>query len=70
MVRVDFKVNQSMPNVTFPLQRNWAGNIGVNRAGHTNDTLFFWAWEKQNGSFTANSTEPWGIWLNGGWVHC
>ncbi|EKM50681.1 uncharacterized protein PHACADRAFT_264079 [Phanerochaete carnosa HHB-10118-sp] len=64
-----FQVTQPLPNVTFPLGRNWAGNIPVDRPGHPNDTLFFWAFEKQNGSLTANaseSTEPWGIWLNGG----
>ena len=58
-----------MPNITFPVGRNWAGNIPVDRPGHPNDTLFFWAWEKQNGSFTASSDEPWGIWLNGGQVY-
>ena len=65
----DFEVTQALPNVTFPIGRNWAGNIAVDRPGHPNDTLFFWAWEKQNGSLTADageSTEPWGIWLNGG----
>jgi hypothetical protein len=44
----------------------------VDRAGFPNDTLFFWAWESQNGSLTASagerSGEPWGIWLNGGYV--
>ena len=42
----------------------------MDRVGHPNDTLFFWAFEKENGSLTAGanerSTEPWGIWLNGG----
>ncbi|KAI9568043.1 Alpha/Beta hydrolase protein [Boletus coccyginus] len=61
-----FQVTESLPNVTWPLARNWAGNIPVQRAGHPNDTLFFWAFESSNGSFTANSSEPWGIWLNGG----
>ncbi len=50
--------------------RSFAGNIGVQREGHPNDTLFFWAFEKEKGSLTADangtSTEPWGIWLNGG----
>ncbi|KAG9312814.1 Alpha/Beta hydrolase protein [Chiua virens] len=61
-----FQVTDSLPNVTWPLARNWAGNIPVQREGHPNDTLFFWAFESSNGSFTASSDEPWGIWLNGG----
>ena len=65
-VLVDLQVTESLPNVTWPLARNWAGNIPVQRAGHPNDTLFFWAFESSNGSFTANNSEPWGIWLNGG----
>ncbi|KAJ7812745.1 Alpha/Beta hydrolase protein [Mycena olivaceomarginata] len=45
----------------------FAGNIDVQRAGHPNNTLFFWALENKPGSLTAaKSTEPWGIWLNGG----
>ncbi|PSR71887.1 hypothetical protein PHLCEN_2v12231 [Hermanssonia centrifuga] len=68
-----YQVTDDMPNVTFPLGRNWAGNIPVNRPGHPNDTLFFWGVEKENGSLTASagdrSNEPWGIWLNGGWDH-
>ncbi|EPQ51722.1 alpha/beta-hydrolase [Gloeophyllum trabeum ATCC 11539] len=65
-----FQVTEQPPNVTWTLGRNWAGNIGVQRAGHPNNTLFFWAFEKTNGSLTAaageNSDVPWGIWLNGG----
>ncbi|KAF8550322.1 alpha beta-hydrolase [Imleria badia] len=61
-----FQVTENLPNVTWPLARNWAGNIPVQRPGHPNDTLFFWAFESSNGSFTANSNEPWGIWLSGG----
>ena len=67
---IDFQVVQSLPNVTFQLNRSFAGNIPVGRAGHPNNTLFFWAFEKENGSLTAaageRSDEPWGIWLNGG----
>ena len=67
---IDFQVTKPLPNVTWALPRNWAGNIAVNRAGHPNDTLFFWGFEKKYGSLTAatheDSTEPWGIWLNGG----
>ena len=66
--RTDFQVKDALPNVSFPLGRNWAGNIPVGRPNQPNDTLFFWGFEKENGSFTANSTEPWGIWLNGGCV--
>ncbi|KAI0798571.1 Alpha/Beta hydrolase protein [Irpex lacteus] len=61
-----FQVKHPLPNVSFPLGRNWAGNLPVGRPNQPNDTLFFWGFEKENGSFTANSTEPWGIWLNGG----
>lgn len=64
----DFLVTDKLPNVTFPLGRSFAGNIPVERDGHPNNTLFFWGFEKQNGSLTTNSSinEPWGIWLNGG----
>ena len=65
-LRADFQVTDSLPNVTWPLARNWAGNIPVQREGHPNDTLFFWAFESSSGSFTTASDEPWGIWLNGG----
>ncbi|PSR72472.1 hypothetical protein PHLCEN_2v11686 [Hermanssonia centrifuga] len=65
-----FQVTSSLPNVTFPLNRNWAGNIPVDRHEHPNNTLFFWGFEKENGSLTAAANEredePWGIWLNGG----
>ncbi|GJE98052.1 alpha/beta hydrolase [Phanerochaete sordida] len=64
-----FQVTQPLPGVSFPMGRNWAGNIPVDRPNHPNDTLLFWAWEKQEGSLTADagsSADPWGIWLNGG----
>ncbi|EJD07265.1 alpha/beta-hydrolase [Fomitiporia mediterranea MF3/22] len=65
-----FLVKDPLPNVTFPLSRNWAGNIPVNRTNHPNDTLFFWGFESKNGSLTAsadeNSSEPCALWLNGG----
>ncbi|KAK0488998.1 Alpha/Beta hydrolase protein [Armillaria novae-zelandiae] len=65
-----FEVTEPLPNVTFDVSRSFAGNIGVQREGHPNNTLFFWAFEKEEGSLTADangsSTEPWGIWLNGG----
>ncbi|KAJ7200472.1 Alpha/Beta hydrolase protein [Mycena haematopus] len=63
-----------LPNITGAntLPRNFAGNIPVNRAGHPNDTLFFWAFEHAGkpGSLTApaneRNTDPWIIWLQGG----
>ncbi|KAK7685714.1 hypothetical protein QCA50_011058 [Cerrena zonata] len=62
-----FLVKGSLPNVTFDAGRSFAGNIGVNRAGHPNDTLFFWGYEHEEGSLTDDGNNaPWGIWLNGG----
>ncbi|KAE9402737.1 alpha/beta-hydrolase [Gymnopus androsaceus JB14] len=65
-----FEVTHPLPNVTEPISRNFAGNIGVNRAGHPNNTLWFWAFEKEEGSLTVpageRDDEPWLIWLNGG----
>jgi carboxypeptidase D len=64
-----YEVTKPLPNVTFSSDsgRSFAGNIPVGRANHPNDTLFFWGMEKSKGSFTKeDSTEPWGIWLNGG----
>ncbi|KAF7307471.1 Alpha/beta-hydrolase [Mycena indigotica] len=67
-----FEVTSPLPNITKPLGvRSFAGNVGVNRAGHPNATLFFWAFEKTHGSLTAKSTtEPWMIWLNGTVLCC
>lgn len=54
--------------MTFDLGRNWAGNIPVGRTGHPNNTLFFWAFEKEDSSLTATaderSNEPCGIFIN------
>ncbi|KAJ7627947.1 alpha/beta-hydrolase [Mycena polygramma] len=63
-----FEVTAPLPNVTGPIARSFAGNVGVNRADHPNATLFFWAFEKANGTLTgsASDTDPWIIWLNGG----
>ncbi|KAF8576822.1 alpha/beta-hydrolase [Ramaria rubella] len=65
-----FFVKDQLPNETFSLERSFAGNIPVNRQGHPNNTLFFWGFEKTNGSLTRdaneNTTDPWMIWLNGG----
>ena len=64
---IDFEVTGALPNVTFPITRSFAGNIPIDRPGHPNDTLFFWAYEKKNGTLTdLESAEPWAIWLNGG----
>ena len=74
MESLDFEVTQPLPNITFPLNRNFAGNIPVDRTGHPNNTLFFWGVEKTQGSLTSpagplgDSPAPWGIWLNGGHV--
>lgn len=68
----DFEVNETLANVTFALGRNFAGNIPVQRLNTPNNTLFFWGFERENGSLTAaageRSNEPWGVWLNGGCV--
>ncbi|KAF8217978.1 Alpha/Beta hydrolase protein [Mycena galopus ATCC 62051] len=64
-----FEVTSLLPNLTNAgtLTRSFAGNVAVNRANHPNDTLFFWGFEKTNGSLTGSSTtDPWIIWLNGG----
>ncbi|KZV76554.1 alpha/beta-hydrolase [Peniophora sp. CONT] len=65
-----FLVTQGLPNITFPLPRNFAGNLPVNRPDHANNTLFFWAMENNVGSLTATATQlptvPWMIWLGGG----
>ena len=71
-VPVDFEVTTKLPNITFALGRSFAGNLPVNRAGHPNNTLFFYGFEKSHGSLTVRSHsangDPWGIWLNGGFV--
>ncbi|KAF7980975.1 hypothetical protein HWV62_35776 [Athelia sp. TMB] len=63
-----FEVTEPLPNVTEKIPRSFAGNILTNRPDHRNTSLFFWGFEKTNGSLTAvNATdEPWLIWLNGG----
>ena len=75
--QLDFAVKNPLPGLNLTgraqrLPRSFAGNIPVNRAGHPNNTLFFWAFEKENGSLTAaageRAPEPWGIWLTGGYV--
>ena len=54
---LDFLVSDPLPNMTFTLERSFAGNLPVNRQGHPNDTLFFWAFEKTNGSLTRDANE-------------
>ncbi|KAK2463588.1 hypothetical protein APHAL10511_004339 [Amanita phalloides] len=65
-----FEVTKPLPNVTFPVGKGrlFSGNIGVQRQGHPNDTLYFIGVEKENGSLTSDGDQsrPWGIWLNGG----
>lgn len=44
----------------------------MQRPNTPNNTLFFWGFERENGSLTAaageRSGEPWAIWLNGGYA--
>ncbi|KAI1786917.1 alpha/beta-hydrolase [Ganoderma leucocontextum] len=68
-----FEVKDPLPRLEhIALSRSFAGNIPVNRPDHPNNTLFFWAFERQgtNGTLTApadeNNTDPWIIWLQGG----
>ncbi|EKM51711.1 uncharacterized protein PHACADRAFT_177131 [Phanerochaete carnosa HHB-10118-sp] len=65
-----FQVADSLSGVDFTLPNSYAGNIAVQREGHANDTLFFWAFEHQKESLTAaageNGDTPWAIWLQGG----
>ncbi|CCA72939.1 related to KEX1 protein precursor [Serendipita indica DSM 11827] len=65
-----YRVTDPLPNVTFTLPTTYAGSVSVNRDGHRNSTLFFMAFEKEQGSLTAKederTSEPWTIWLNGG----
>jgi carboxypeptidase D len=68
----DFRVTEKLPGIDFDLGNHYAGNIAVQRPNHPNNTLFFWAFEHQNGSLTApsgqNDDAPWAIWLQGGCV--
>lgn len=62
-------MTEPLPNVTFNVGQSYAGNIPVQRQDHPNNTLFFWGFEKENGSLTSSDENtPWGIWLNGGYV--
>ena len=69
----DFEVHYPLPDLGhIALPRSFAGNIPVDRPDHPNNTLFFWAFERQgtNGTLTTpedeNNTDPWIIWLQGG----
>ncbi|KAJ7048643.1 alpha/beta-hydrolase [Mycena amicta] len=62
-----FEVTDALENVTWPLPRNWAGSISTRTVGSTNNTAFFWGFEKSNGSLTdTTNAAPWMIWLAGG----
>ncbi|KAH9006395.1 alpha/beta-hydrolase [Lactarius hatsudake] len=65
-----YRVTQGLPNITFPLGNNYAGNLPVQRSGHPNNTLFFWGFENRVGSLTVPAGQiqlsPWLIWLGGG----
>ncbi|KAI0822442.1 alpha/beta-hydrolase [Trametes gibbosa] len=67
-----FEVKEQLQSIPTGLPRSFAGNIPVNRAGHPNNTLFFWGFEREgaNGTLTApahgDNTEPWILWIQGG----
>ncbi|KAI0327526.1 alpha/beta-hydrolase [Cubamyces sp. BRFM 1775] len=67
-----FEVTEPLPGIPRDIPRSFAGNIPVDRAGHPNNTLFFWGFERQgaNGTLTApasqNNTDPWILWIQGG----
>jgi hypothetical protein len=69
-IGLDYEVTKALPNITFPVPHAYAGSVSVNRRGHANDTLFFVAFEKEEGSLTSTTDKdrPWAIWLNGGYV--
>jgi len=68
----DYEVKDPLPNVTWTMPRSFAGSVSVNRENHPNNTLFFYALEREDGGLSAadgeRTDEPWVIWLNGGWV--
>jgi hypothetical protein len=70
----DFKVTTKLPGLDFDIGTSYAGNINVQRAQHPKNSLFFWGFESQNGSLTADVGElmdrPWAVWLQGGCVLC
>ncbi|KAJ3761692.1 alpha/beta-hydrolase, partial [Lentinula raphanica] len=62
-----FEVAESLPNVTWNSPRSFAGSISTETPEMPNNTLFFWGFEKFNGSITMkNSSDPWMIYLAGG----
>ncbi len=66
----DYEVKDPLPNVTWSMPRSFAGSVSVNRENHPNNTLFFYAFEREDGSLSSadgeRTGEPWVIWLNGG----
>jgi carboxypeptidase D len=72
VISPDYEVKDPLPNVTWTMPRSFAGSVSVNRTNHPNNTLFFYAYEREDGSLSAaggeRTGEPWVIWLNGGWV--
>lgn len=68
---LDYEVKENLPNITWKLPRSYAGSVSVNRKGHEDNSLFFIAYEKEDGSLAAKEGErendPWMIWLNGGY---
>ena len=55
-----------LPNVTWTIGRQYAGNLPVQRG--TNLSLYFWGVETKQDSLTApagKSNAPWNIWLQG-----
>jgi carboxypeptidase D len=67
---IDFHVKDTLPDISFPLPTSFAGSLSVNRQGHPDNALFFWAFESSPGSLAAQPGEqqdrPWAVWLNGG----
>ena len=60
-----FRVGK-LPNVTWTIGRQYAGNLPVQRG--KNLTLYFWGVESKQDSLTApagKSNAPWNIWLQG-----
>lgn len=73
MLIADFEVKYPLPILEhLTLSRSFAGNIPVDRPSHPNNTLFFWAFERNGtqGTLTAppheENKDPWIIWLQGG----
>jgi hypothetical protein len=65
----DFFVKDNVPGVDFDISRSWAGNILTHPDKSANDYLFYWAFEREEGSLAAKkgerSNEPWAIHVDG-----